>query len=155
MQTAAFTGWQALWKISRVYCEEMNIAYPTIVYGSVQKLLSNLQAEFEVISVQDDDVHIHMYHDVPLEDLWPTKQQENSVLDVEGTANCIDSLRYVHCTVQEHRITGLLIMYELQYADSSTKISGFPGTMTMTTTWTGPRIIWNHVLTSSMILRKK
>lgn len=53
----------------------------------------DLQANFSVIAVQDDEVHLAEVHDVPLEDLWPTIDQENSELNVEATADCLDELR--------------------------------------------------------------
>lgn len=46
-----------------------------------------------VTRVQDDDVHIPENHEVPLEDLWPTIEQENPELNIERTADCIDQLR--------------------------------------------------------------
>lgn len=54
----------------------------------------DLKADFSVIAVQDDDVHIPEVHEVPLEDLWPTTEQENTELNIERTADCIDELRY-------------------------------------------------------------
>lgn len=91
-----FIGWQALWKISRAICEELNIKYPTVVFGTVTNVLfKELKAEFEVIAVQDEDVHLPEMHIVPLEDLWPTRHQENPELNIERTADCIDQLRLV------------------------------------------------------------
>lgn len=87
-------GWQALWKISRAVCESLSIKYPTIVLGVVNNVLfKELKAEFMVTRVQDDDVHIPENHEVPLEDLWPTIEQENSELNIERTADCVDQLR--------------------------------------------------------------
>lgn len=89
-------GWQALWKISRVTCEDLGVKYPTVVFGTVTNVFfKELKAEFEVIAVQDEDVHIPEMHIIPLEDLWPTKHQENSALNVDRTADCIDQLRLV------------------------------------------------------------
>lgn len=45
--------------------------------------------------VQDDDVHLPQIHEVPLDDLWPTLDQENTELNIERTADCIDELRLV------------------------------------------------------------
>lgn len=87
-------GWQALWKISRAVCESLGIKYPTIVFGIVNNVLfRELKAEFMVTRVEDDDIHIPENHEVPLEDLWPTIEQENPELNTERTADCIDQLR--------------------------------------------------------------
>lgn len=53
------------------------------------------KAQFSVIAVQDDDIHIPEIHEVLLEDLWPTIDQENPELNIERTAECLDELRYV------------------------------------------------------------
>lgn len=64
------------------------------MYGTVDNVLfKELKAEFTVTRVQDDDIHIFEKHEVPLEDLWPTIDQENAELNVERTADCIDQLR--------------------------------------------------------------
>lgn len=55
----------------------------------------DLMADFAISAVQDDDVHLPEIHEVPLEDLWPTIDQENSELNIERTADCIDELRLV------------------------------------------------------------
>lgn len=83
-----------MWQIPRVICEEFKINYPTVVYGNVECVVyKELRAIFKVIAVQDDNIHLPEEHDVALEDLWPTKQQENSAVNAEMTAKCIDSLR--------------------------------------------------------------
>lgn len=88
------TGWQALWKIPRAVCEELRIKYPTIVGGTVANVyFKELRAEFVVSAVQDDDIHIPESNVVALDDLWPTREQENPELNVERTADCIDQLR--------------------------------------------------------------
>jgi hypothetical protein len=43
--------------------------------------------------VQDDGVKLPKRNIVYLEELWPTKTQENSALDIERTADCVDKLR--------------------------------------------------------------
>lgn len=94
MSFCCCVGWQALWKISRAVCESLDIKYPTIVLGVVNNVLfKELKAEFMVTRVQDNDVHIPEHHEVPLEDLWPTVEQENPELNTERTADCIDQLR--------------------------------------------------------------
>lgn len=92
-----FSGWQALWKIPRIICEEMKIRYPTVVFGMVESVIFNdLKAIFCVQAVQDDDVHLPEKQEVNLIDLFPTKVQENKELNVERTAEVIDSLRFFY-----------------------------------------------------------
>lgn len=89
-------GWQAIWKINRATCEQYQIKYPTMVLGTVNNVyFQDLMADFSISMVQDDDVHLPEIHEVPLEDLWPTIDQENSELNIERTADCIDELRLV------------------------------------------------------------
>lgn len=88
-------GWQALWHISRAHCEELNKLYPTIVVGTVNKVnFDKLQAEF-VVS-ENDGAGIGSPQTVPLEELWPTKQQSSDALNAsaKAIARCIDLLRY-------------------------------------------------------------
>lgn len=91
------TGWQALWKISRVICEEFKINYPTVVYGNIDHVnFKDLTAVFKIIAVQDDNVHIPECHIVPLQDIFPTIEQENNALNVDMTANCMDQMRFFY-----------------------------------------------------------
>ena len=53
-----------------------------------------LSAEVEIIAVKDDDTNIPEIHEVPLTNLYPTKDQEN-VVNAYETANIIDKLRYL------------------------------------------------------------
>ncbi|KAL7304581.1 protein nessun dorma [Trichogramma pretiosum] len=90
------TGWRALWKIPRLTCEEFKIRYPTIVAVTVKHLeLSNLTAVVDIVAVQDD-IHLPETCDVPLKELYPTKEQGNIVLDIERTAECLDQLRFFY-----------------------------------------------------------
>lgn len=87
-------GWQAIWKINRATCEQYKIKYPTVVMGNVNNIyFQDLMADFSIVAVQDDDVHLPEVHEVPLEDLWPTIKQENPELNIDRTADCIDELR--------------------------------------------------------------
>lgn len=91
------TGWQAVWKISRVICEELKINYPTVVYGNVDHVhFKDLTAVFKIIAVQDENVHIPECHIVPLQDIFPTIEQENNALNVDMTANCMDQMRFFY-----------------------------------------------------------
>ncbi|XP_055921308.1 protein nessun dorma [Eupeodes corollae] len=93
-------GWQALWKIPRVICEELNLRYPTVVFGMVEQVLfKELKAIIVILAVQDEDVHLPERQEVNLEDLWPTRIQENSELNIERTADCIDRLRFFYSHV--------------------------------------------------------
>lgn len=88
-------GWQALWKIPRLTCQEFEIHYPTIVVVQVENVdCSELAALVKIVAVQDE-IHLPEKCDVPLIELYPTRDQENSALDCLGTANCIDQLRYI------------------------------------------------------------
>lgn len=108
-------GWQALWKVcvcviqkelvlkheislqlSRVFCEELQIRYPTVVFGTVHQVcFQECKAEFKVEAVQDEDVNLVLEtHFVNLEDLWPVKNQENGALNIEKTAEAIDNYRF-------------------------------------------------------------
>lgn len=91
-----FLGWQALWRISRVICENLNLKYPTIVYGTVEQVFFNeMKAIFIVHAIQeDDDIKVPLNNEVPLEDLWPTIGQENSAINIDITADAIDALRF-------------------------------------------------------------
>jgi len=55
-------------------------------------IFQELQAVVEILAVQDD-ISLAEQHKVPLTSLYPTKIQENEVLDIYGTANCLDQLR--------------------------------------------------------------
>lgn len=62
--------------------------------GNVNNIyFQDLMADFSIVAVQDDDVHLPEVHEVPLEDLWPTIKQENPELNIDRTADCIDELR--------------------------------------------------------------
>ncbi|XP_017855400.1 protein nessun dorma [Drosophila busckii] len=93
-------GWQAMWKIPRVICEDLKLRYPTIVFGYVdQVIFDELKAVFVVTAVQDQDVHLPESNEVSLIELWPTMQQENSALNADTTAECIDRLRFFYTHV--------------------------------------------------------
>lgn len=77
----------------------MKIRYPSVVFGIVDNVIFNdLKATFIVQAVQDDDVHLPEKQEVNLIDLYPTKlpHQENRELNIERTAEVIDSLRFFY-----------------------------------------------------------
>lgn len=89
-------GWQALWKIPRLSCQEFGIHYPTIVVVEVEHTdFTDHSARVRIIAVQDD-IHLLEKYDVPLIELYPTKKQENSAIDVARTAECIEQLRFFY-----------------------------------------------------------
>ncbi|KDR10984.1 protein nessun dorma isoform X2 [Zootermopsis nevadensis] len=89
-------GWQAIWKISRRKCEEFEIQFPTLVVVMVRDVIfQELEAVVDIVAVQDD-ISLPEQHEVPLTSLYPTKQQENEVLDINCTANCLDQLRFFY-----------------------------------------------------------
>lgn len=87
---------QALWRLTRPFCEELQIRYPTVVYGTIEQIdFKECKAEFKVEAVPDE--HIDLYtdkHFVNLEELWPTIRQENDALNVEKTAEALDNYRF-------------------------------------------------------------
>lgn len=88
-------GYTAIWKISKGDCESLNIKYPCEVFGNVTETdFDGFAVCFEVESVQDDNVHLPETCRVPLEDLYPTVEQENSALNVDLTADCLDRYRF-------------------------------------------------------------
>lgn len=90
-------GYQAIWKLSKSACEDFDVKYPTEVFGQVdQVLFDELKCVFTVWSVQDENVHLPESNVVPLEDVFPTKSQENNALNVDMTADCIDRLRFFY-----------------------------------------------------------
>ncbi|XP_046413011.1 protein nessun dorma [Neodiprion fabricii] len=87
-------GWRALWKIPRLTCQDFEIHYPTIVVVEVENVhFQELSALVKIVAVQDE-IQLPEKYDVPLNELYPTQHQENTVLDMIGTANCIDQLRF-------------------------------------------------------------
>lgn len=87
-------GWRALWKIPRLTCHDFEIHYPTIVVVEVENVdFQELFALVRIVAVQDE-IRLPEKYDVPLAELYPTREQENAVLDMVGTANCIDQLRF-------------------------------------------------------------
>lgn len=93
-------GWNAIWRINRATCESFDIKYPTVVFGMVNNVdFDEMQAEFSLIAVQDENIHLQEEHTVPLEDLWPTLQQENTELNTERTAEYLDEYRFFYRNV--------------------------------------------------------
>ncbi|XP_031849755.1 SHC binding and spindle associated nessun dorma isoform X2 [Nomia melanderi] len=89
-------GWQALWKIPRLVCEDFQIHYPTIVVVEIEQVeFADLSALVKITAVQDE-IHLPEKYDVPLIELYPTHNQENNALDMVGTASCIDQLRFFY-----------------------------------------------------------
>ncbi|XP_078047485.1 SHC binding and spindle associated nessun dorma [Augochlora pura] len=90
------TGWQALWKIPRLVCEDFQVHYPTIVVVEVEQVdFTDLSALVKIVAVQDE-IHLPEKYDVPLIELYPTHKQENNALDMVGTASCIDQMRFFY-----------------------------------------------------------
>lgn len=90
-------GWEALWKISRPTCESFNIPYPVIVLVEVLGMdFSKLNAIVKVKAVLDNNIHLPEKHEVPLIELYPTISQKNRTLDIEGTAHCVDRVRFFY-----------------------------------------------------------
>lgn len=92
------SGWQAIWKIPRTTCEQLNIPYPTVVLVYVENVeYSEHTAIVRILAVQDDDIHLPKEYCVPLVQLWPTKEQDKSVgMNLTSTANAVDALRFFY-----------------------------------------------------------
>ncbi|KAB0804033.1 hypothetical protein PPYR_01003 [Photinus pyralis] len=87
-------GWQAIWKIPRLTCEEFKIEFPTIALVYVDDVVyEELHANVRIITLQDE-IDLPKVHCVPLIQLWPTQKQDKSVcLNLTLTANSIEMLR--------------------------------------------------------------
>lgn len=93
-------GWQAVWKIPRLTCEQLHIAFPTIVLVYVDEIdFNELMAFVKIIAVQDD-ISLPEKHYVPLLQLWPTKSQDKTVvLNLVSTAKALDMYRFFYTNV--------------------------------------------------------
>ncbi|CAH0553556.1 unnamed protein product [Brassicogethes aeneus] len=91
-------GWQAVWKIPRTTCKALKIPFPSIILVFVLDVdFKELTALVKVLAVEDDDIHIHEQHRVPLVQLWVTKEQDESIaLNLPSTANAVDILRFFY-----------------------------------------------------------
>lgn len=98
--TIDLNGWQAVWKVPRLTCQELKIPFPSLILVYVDSVdFDELSAHIKVIGVQDD-IEIHEHHFVPLMQLWPTKEQDKSVvLDLATTANVTDMYRFFYMHV--------------------------------------------------------
>lgn len=87
-------GWQAIWNIPRVTCEELEVEYPTVVLVHVEQVdFVNHLGFIRIVAVQDD-IDVPERHSVPLIQLWPTKQDK--AVNLESTANSLDALRFFY-----------------------------------------------------------
>ncbi|XP_066251237.1 protein nessun dorma [Euwallacea similis] len=123
------SGWQAVWKIPRLKCEELKISFPTIVLVYVSDIeFLNLTASVKILAVQDD-IQLPMKHFVPLSQLWPTKTQDKSIaLNMELLSNALDLYRFfvIHLLMpwdeeedsldwkRDHLVSRLQLYYDLR-----------------------------------------
>lgn len=93
-------GWQGLWKIPRLTCEQLDIPFPSVVLVLVLKVdINKLNALVRVLAVQDDII-IPEKNFVSLMQLWPTKEQDKSIaLNIFSTANALDMFRFFYLHV--------------------------------------------------------
>ncbi|XP_017774290.1 PREDICTED: SHC SH2 domain-binding protein 1 homolog B [Nicrophorus vespilloides] len=93
-------GWQAIWKIPRISCENLKIPFPTIVLVYIEDVSFNdLSAVAKIIAVQDD-ISLPEKHFVPLMQLWPTKDQDKTVaLNMQNTSNSLDMYRFFYTNI--------------------------------------------------------
>lgn len=88
-------GYSAIWKLSKADCERYAVNYPCEVYGVVQQtVFEEFAVLLIVLSVEDESVHLPEVCQVPYEDIFPCLEQENSALNVELTADCLDRYRF-------------------------------------------------------------
>lgn len=88
-------GYSAIWKISRMKCEQLKIKFPCEVLGVVREtFFDQLSAHLTIEQVQDENLHLPALCLVPLEDLYPTVEQENPALNVDLTADILDRFRF-------------------------------------------------------------
>ena len=88
-------GYSAIWKVSKASCEDLKIKFPCEIYGIVNEtIFDDLVATFRIESVQDEKIRLPECCEVPLEDLYPTVEQENNALNVDLTADCLDRFRF-------------------------------------------------------------
>lgn len=90
-------GWQAIWQVSRSFCDKLNIRFPCKVMGTIEQVFFlEHSANFIVEAVQENNIELPEKLEVPLVDLWPLKTQENTALVVEMTARALDQLRFFY-----------------------------------------------------------
>ncbi|XP_077300113.1 SHC binding and spindle associated nessun dorma isoform X2 [Arctopsyche grandis] len=95
-------GWYALWRLPRESCQKFGVRFPCIVYVLIEGLDLNeddLLAQVEVVGVQDESVHLPERSVVPLQDLWATRAQPNTALEMRPTAEFIDMYRYFYTLI--------------------------------------------------------
>lgn len=93
-------GWQAIWKIPRLTCEQLNIPFPSIVLVLILNVdFNKLNALVRVLAIQDEII-IPEKKVVPLLQLWPTAKQDNTIaLNILNTANALDMYRFFYLHV--------------------------------------------------------
>ncbi|KAG8276517.1 protein nessun dorma [Homalodisca vitripennis] len=92
-------GWQAIWKMSRQLCIDLKINFPCTVIVVVEQVnFKELSCLVSIHEVEDDDIHLpEKMADVPLIELYPTMEQDNSsALSLYDTAQLIDNLRFFY-----------------------------------------------------------
>uniref|UniRef100_A0A1B6KS84 Right handed beta helix domain-containing protein n=1 Tax=Graphocephala atropunctata TaxID=36148 RepID=A0A1B6KS84_9HEMI len=92
-------GWQAIWKLSRHLCTDLKINFPCTAIVVVEQVnFKELSCLVSIHDVEDDDIHLpEKMADVPLTELYPTMEQDNSsALSLYDTAQLIDNLRFFY-----------------------------------------------------------
>lgn len=77
----------------------LKVRYPISIFGSVNQVFHDeLSANLTIEQIEDcgSEIQLPDQYDVPLIELFPTIAQENNALNVERTAECIDSLRFFY-----------------------------------------------------------
>lgn len=119
-------GWQAVWKIPRFTCEDLNISFPTLVIVCVDEVKTEHHSAIIKILAVQDDISLPEFHEVPLMELYPTMEQDKSIaLDIQTTANSIDMLRFFYMHIflpwdyeEEESIDWIGSVYALFYGNN-------------------------------------
>lgn len=75
----------------------LNIPFPTEVFGEVKNTdFEDLEVDFMIEKVTDDQIQLPEICQVPIEDVYPTIYQENNCLNVEVTAEHFDRYRFFY-----------------------------------------------------------
>lgn len=89
-------GWQAIWKIPRGTCEDLEINYPTAVFVEVNGVnYEELTANVTIVAAEDD-VELPEQQEASLLHLFPTVQQQISSISIVDIAHCLDNYRFFY-----------------------------------------------------------
>jgi hypothetical protein len=127
--------------VSRAICEKLKIQYPTEVLGEVVDTIysdNSIFVEFKIQSVPDDSIELPAVCLVNLEEIYPTKYQENNALNVDFTADCIERYKFFFsyiflpfdddsdkCWAEKYLETRVQMFYDLKNKKISKQLSSY------------------------------